>query len=119
MKNKTNISSIFTAFLAAIILFAAIFSGAVQNNSIEQKQKPNTEKSSKKSETTDNHYFTKTSIEAVFSPIIPSFNCEAVVFLATEFKFQTVELLSNFIQVFERKPILEILFEHLVAPNAP
>jgi hypothetical protein len=119
LKNNTKISSILTAFLAVIILFAASFSGAVHNNTFEQKSKPKTEKSAESSKTADNHYFTKASIEAVFSPIIPAFNCEAVVFLATEFRFQKLELFYNFIQIFERKPIQEILFEHLVAPNAP
>ncbi len=78
-----------------------------QNNKGESKEQKSTT------------YFSKTSIEAVFSQLASDFNCESVVFLATDFKNLVKEITLIYFQTFERKLHLEILFEHLSAPNAP
>jgi hypothetical protein len=123
LKNTSKISSTFTAILAVLILFAATLSGSIANNVDYSK----TEKSDKKvgnnadskDKSSDKYYFSKASVEAVFSPIFPSFNGDSVEFLPTEFNFTKKEIITKYGKIFDRIPHLEILFEHLNAPNAP
>lgn len=105
--------------MAVLILSVSVLSvGVSVENSI-----PKTEKEEGKGTSNENNnkasYFTKTSIEAVFSQLASDFNCEAVVFLPSEFKYLAKEITLNYFRIFERKVHLEILFEHLSAPNAP
>jgi hypothetical protein len=118
LKNTSKISSIFTAFLAFVILFVATTSG-LQSHAITTKKDNTAENSSKKTDTDSKYYFSKTTIEAVFSQIATDFQCAEVIFLATEFKFLSKEVHKIYLSIFERKIHLEILFEHLSAPNAP
>jgi hypothetical protein len=93
---------------------------SLANTSItEQKILSKTEKSGKNKDTSEKYFFNKTTIEAIFSQLANDFQCESVVFLASEFKFLTKEVKQNYLQIFAREIHLEILFEHLTAPNAP
>lgn len=119
MKNPSKISTLITSLLAVLILTVSVLSVSV---SVETSI-PKTQKEEGKNTAKDNNnktsYFTKTSIEAVFSQLASDFNCEAVVFLPTDFKYLVKEITLRYFRIFERKVHLEILFEHLSAPNAP
>lgn len=78
-----------------------------------------TKEASKKQNSEGKFYFSKTTIEAVFSQIIPGIDSAEVTFLSLEFKSIIKEQPISFIQFFTRQLYLEILFEHLLAPNAP
>lgn len=119
MKNNTKISSTFIAFLAIVILFVSSFSSLVSNKIEPKKTTDKYQSSSKKSKSNNQVYFTKTAIEAVFSPILPSFACDAVIFLVPDFKFVKKEIFLRCFQNIGRNIYLEVLFEHLNAPNAP
>lgn len=119
MKSTNKISSAFTAILAVLILFAATLSGSIANNVNYAKTEKSEKKADNKNKSGDKYYFSKASVEAVFSPIFPSFNHESVEFLPTEFIFAKQEIISKYGKIFDRIPHLEILFEHLNAPNAP
>ena len=105
--------------MAVLILSVSVLSVGI---SVENST-PKTQKEERKGASNENNkkatFFTKTSIEAVFSQLVSDFNCEAVVFLPTEFKYLVKEITLNYFRIFERKVHLEILFEHLSAPNAP
>jgi hypothetical protein len=119
LKKSSQISSIITSFLAVLILSVSAFSGIISHEKIAPKS--NTESKNKTSgeKNTSTSYFNKSSIEAVYSPVVPDFNCEKVVFLSNDFKFLVKDITINYFQIFERKVQLEVLFEHLSAPNAP
>lgn len=119
MKNSTNISSNFIAFLAVLILFVSSFSVSNTNNIDIQKPASKTKEANKKQNSEGKFYFSKTTIEAVFSQIIPSFDTATVTFLSFEFKSILKEKSISFTQFLTRQLYLEILFEHLTAPNAP
>jgi hypothetical protein len=119
LKKINKISSLFIAVLAILILFVSSFSVAISNNIETIKKISKTEKTNQKQQAGNKFYFSKSSIEAVFSQIVPCFDAESVVFLNDDFQFLLCEKPLNYAQFITRQLYLEVLFEHLNAPNAP
>ena len=110
--------------MAVLLLYVFTFSNVfIRSDSVsknpDSKKVENSKKTEKKSDKSDKFYFSKASIEAVFSPISSSFDCESVIFQMAEFIFTPKELTIKGIQSFVNQYHFEILFEHLIAPNAP
>lgn len=112
--------------MAVLLLYVFTFSNvymhsdSVPKNSRSDSNKvENGKKTAKESNKSDKFYFSKASIEAVFSPISSSFDCESVIFQMAEFSFTPKELSIKGIQSIVNQYHFEILFEHLIAPNAP
>ena len=112
--------------MAVLLLYVFAFSNVFMHNDSfakvshpDSKKLENSKKAGKKSDKSDKFYFSKASIEAVISSISPSFDCESVIFQIPEFSFTPKERLVKVIQSFANQYHLEILFEHLIAPNAP
>jgi hypothetical protein len=106
-------------FLAVLILLVSTTSALVSAKETTAYKTTKASKNSEKSETDHQHYFNKATIEAVFSQLIKSYDCESVIFLISDFKFIKRETFANYLSIFNREPHLEILFEHLAGPNAP
>jgi hypothetical protein len=121
LKKSNNIQSVFTAFLAVMLLFVSTFSNVLAHNNKKSDSALHSkaQKANNKSNNEDKAVFNKTSIEAVFSQIVPAFTFESVVFQAVYFNFSPNEIVFKVISSFANQYHLEILFEHLIAPNAP
>jgi hypothetical protein len=105
--------------LAVVVLFVSMLSSLANETIQGHKKIAESEKSTEKPDSDSKYYFNKTTIEAVFSQVANTFQCETVVFLISDFKFLIKESKTAYLQIFAREIHLEILFEHLSAPNAP